>query len=148
MAELEPLRSHGFLTTYNGTSIIPSAITVVGSGEARLDLITARAKRDLFFDARLDLLSIPEYAHLDASISPMASVNIAHSGYRSIFCWRREPYEKMQEWIEAARTRGIAARFWGGPKRWAWLRRRVWSNLVRLGVDWLNSDELEEASLF
>lgn len=148
MADLEPLRLHGLLTTYNGTAIIPSAITVVGSGEARLDLITAQAKRDLFFDVPLDLLSTPGYAHLDACISPMASVNIAHSGYRSVFFWRREPYEKMQEWIEVARARGIAARFWGGPKRWSWLRRRVWSNLVQMGVDWLNSDELEEASLF
>lgn len=145
LAELEPLRSANYLTTYNGT-INPSAITVVGSGLARLDLILNQTPRDLFFDAKLDQLST-RYLHLDSSISPLASVELAQSGYRSASFWMEGPQSQMTEWVRVAHSRGIATRVWGLPEN-NWLRRKVWRDLMNIGVDWLNCDNLDEASVF
>ena len=140
------MRSAGYLTTYNDT-INRSAVTIVGTGLARLDLILSQTPRDLFFDARLDELST-RYLHLDPSISPLASVDLARSGYRSASFWREQPYWQMREWVRVAHSRGIAARVWGGPENNKWLRRKVWRGLMNIGVDWLNCDDVDEASVF
>lgn len=148
LAELEPLRSRRFLTTYNGTSMSSSAITIVGSGEARLDLITAQQNRDLFYDAPLDKLSSAQYAHITPSISPMASAKLSLTGYSNLLFWRSAPYQKMQEFIDVAHSKGITARYWGTPRSPPWLRRTIWKALVARNVDWLNSDHLQEATMF
>lgn len=55
--QLEPLRSGGYLTYFNGTDVIPSAITVVGTGNTPFDMLVANTTfRDIFFDAPLDRL--------------------------------------------------------------------------------------------
>ncbi|KAI9827340.1 MAG: hypothetical protein M1819_006982 [Sarea resinae] len=54
-AQLEPLRSRHYLTYFNGTKVIEGPITVVGTGNAPFDLMTADPNyRDVFFDAPLD----------------------------------------------------------------------------------------------
>ena len=55
LAQLSPLRDRGYLTHFNGTDIVQRPITVVGSGKAPFDLITANTTyRDFFYDAPLD----------------------------------------------------------------------------------------------
>ncbi|CAO2655381.1 Nn.00g104450.m01.CDS01 [Neocucurbitaria sp. VM-36] len=54
---LNPLREKGYLTYFDGTSTIEGPITVVATGNAPFDLITANSTyRDIFFDAPLDSL--------------------------------------------------------------------------------------------
>ncbi|KAG8526910.1 uncharacterized protein KY384_008339 [Bacidia gigantensis] len=51
---LEPFRSRGWLTHYNGSAVIPGLITVVGTGNTPFNLLTANTTyRDIFFDAPL-----------------------------------------------------------------------------------------------
>lgn len=53
--QLTSLREKGYLTYFNGKSTIEGAITVVATGSAPFDLITANTTyRDIFFDAPLD----------------------------------------------------------------------------------------------
>jgi len=54
---LAPLRQKGYLSYYDGNYTIEGAVTVVATGNAPFDLITANPTyRDIFFDAPLDKL--------------------------------------------------------------------------------------------
>ena len=58
LTQLWPLRQKGYLTYFNGTAIVENPLTVVVSGIAPFDLITANENyRDVFFDAPLDQLA-------------------------------------------------------------------------------------------
>lgn len=50
---LEPLRSKGYLTTFENGVLKPSAVTVVGTGNTPFDSILVLEPRDYFFDAPL-----------------------------------------------------------------------------------------------
>lgn len=60
--QLAPLRDRGYLTHFNGSDVVERPITVVASGDAPFDIITANdTYRDVFFDAPLaDLVEKPE----------------------------------------------------------------------------------------
>lgn len=135
LRDLQPLRSAGYLTTYNSSGMFPSAITVVGSGDARLDLIKAAEQRDLFFDAPLDRLHEFDFG---SEISPMASVSLVKTGYSVFFPYRSAPLEKIQSWVNTAHSKGIAARFWGTPNFPKASRDTVWSILMSHGADWVS----------
>ncbi|KAI9845509.1 MAG: Altered inheritance of mitochondria protein 6 [Sclerophora amabilis] len=52
--QLEPLRQRNWLTFFNGTSVVPGPVTVVGTGNTPFDLLTSNTTyRDYFFDAPL-----------------------------------------------------------------------------------------------
>ncbi|KAB8343213.1 hypothetical protein FH972_022803 [Carpinus fangiana] len=55
--QLAPLRSKGYLTHYNGRWVVDGLVTVVVTGNAPFDLVTADdSYRDVFFDAPLALI--------------------------------------------------------------------------------------------
>jgi hypothetical protein len=55
--QLEGLRERGFLTYFNGTTVIEGPITVVVTGNAPFNMVVADSHyRDMFFDAPLDLM--------------------------------------------------------------------------------------------
>lgn len=57
-SQLSALRDSGYLTHFNGTNVVERPITVVATGKAPLDLVTADSSyRYVFFDAPLDKLS-------------------------------------------------------------------------------------------
>ncbi|KAF4454159.1 Altered inheritance of mitochondria protein 6 [Fusarium austroafricanum] len=56
--QLEPLRSRNLLTHFNGKTIVPGPVVIVGTGNAPFNEITANnTYRDVFYDAPLDLLA-------------------------------------------------------------------------------------------
>ncbi len=56
---LSALREKGYLSYYNGKSVVKNAITVVATGNAPFNLVTANSTyRDIFFDAPLDRLYV------------------------------------------------------------------------------------------
>lgn len=59
--QLEPLRSRGYLTSFNGTATTPGPVTVVATGNAPFDSVIANKEhRDIFFDAPLaDMYEAP-----------------------------------------------------------------------------------------
>ncbi|CZT48349.1 uncharacterized protein RSE6_09030 [Rhynchosporium secalis] len=57
-AQLTPFRKKGYLTFFNGTGIVERPITIVVTGNAPFDLLTANdTYRDVFFDAPLHELA-------------------------------------------------------------------------------------------
>jgi hypothetical protein len=58
-AQLDPLRQAGFLTYFDGASVIERSITVCATGDAPFDLIISNSTyRDIFFDAPLGSISL------------------------------------------------------------------------------------------
>ncbi|EXJ76960.1 hypothetical protein A1O3_10117 [Capronia epimyces CBS 606.96] len=56
--ELGPLRERGYLTHFNGSTVVRRPVTVVGSGNAPFDLLIQNdTYRDVFFDAPLEALA-------------------------------------------------------------------------------------------
>jgi hypothetical protein len=57
-SHLQAFRAKNYLTHFDGEKVIPGPITVVATGNAPFDLITANTTyRDIFFDAPLDKLT-------------------------------------------------------------------------------------------
>ncbi|KAF4952740.1 hypothetical protein FGADI_6492 [Fusarium gaditjirri] len=56
--KLEPLRRRNLLTHFNGTTIVPGPVVIVGTGNTPFDKITANdTYRDVFYDAPLESLA-------------------------------------------------------------------------------------------
>ena len=54
-SQLKSFREKGYLTNFNGTAVTKGPITIVGTGNAPFDLLTANETyRDVFFDAPLE----------------------------------------------------------------------------------------------
>lgn len=63
LKQLEPLRERGWLTFVEGDVVHRRAVTVVGTGNTRFDILTANETyRDAFFDAPLDTMWEPPHS--------------------------------------------------------------------------------------
>jgi hypothetical protein len=146
---LSPLRDAGYLTTYlaNGT-LIPSAVTVVGTGNSPLDLVKALSPRDYFFDAPLSQLNNVTYnTTWDPTLSPLASVDYkAAIGWNGIGNMSNAQRTNLTIFINDAKSRGVTSRFWDTPGYPVFARNNVWKELLAAGATWLNADDLKAAS--
>jgi hypothetical protein len=161
--QLNALREKGYLTYFNGNTTIEGAITVVATGNAPFDLITANSTyRDIFFDAPLDKLESATSAsptakrdgqgtvgtsptsHFDSTNSYYASVNFG-SSIGTLWFGRISEAQtlKIRAQIQSAKERGLKSRYWSAPKFPIALRNRVWNLLVEEGVGYLNGDDLQ-----
>lgn len=165
MNHLEPLRQKGYLTHFDGSTLIQRPITVVATGSAPFHLIQAsNAYRDIFYDAPLDKLApnpsevefqsntdsdstsefdspYTKYNSYYASVDFHASIGSLPLGRLS-----QDQIAKVRTQIAAAHDRGLKVRYWGTPGWPVGLRNYVWKVLVREGVDMLNVDNLRAAS--
>ncbi|KAF2995723.1 Altered inheritance of mitochondria protein 6 [Curvularia kusanoi] len=82
-------------------------------------------------------------SHFDSSNSFYASTNFKKSIGR-IWWGHMTTAQKdlIRGQIKGAHERGLKVRYWGAPKWPIALRNRVWWDLVEMGVDYLNGDDL------
>ena len=152
LKHLEPLRSRGWLTHFNGTSVVPGLITVVGTGNTPFDLLVANTTyRDIFFDAPLEELWGDDESLLDgekytAENSYYASVSFQEE-IGNLWHGLLTPQQvlKISGQVEGADSRGLKARYWDTPAWPVGRRDHVWDVLMREGVGSLNVDDLEAA---
>ena len=159
LEHLEPLRSRGWLTHFNGTAVVPGLITVVGTGNTPFDLlITNGTYRDIFYDAPLeefwgdDPTPIQNYEQLltgekyNSDNSYYASVSFQKE-IGNLWHGMLTPQQvlKIRGQIEGAKSRGLKARYWDTPTWPVGRRDHVWDVLMREGVGSLNVDDLEAA---
>ena len=70
LRHLEPLRQRKYLTHTDGRDRVQGVVTVVATGNAPFDILTAnRTYRDVFFDAPLDLMASISQENDDSSIA-------------------------------------------------------------------------------
>ncbi|KAI9716351.1 MAG: hypothetical protein M1812_005416 [Candelaria pacifica] len=78
--QLNPLLQRGYLTTFNGTDIIPGPIIIVGTGNTPFNLLTANNNtRHIFFDAPLDQMWEAENSNNNDSSSDESTPSSIHS---------------------------------------------------------------------
>jgi hypothetical protein len=172
VSQLSPLRDRGHLTYFNGTGVINGAITVVATGNAPFDLLTANTTyRDIFFDAPLDVFAEEGHQTMGGrspgdygqghsgtgSVTGPDAYNETNSYYASVsfmksigFAWRLHITSSQLDLIRAqiagAHRHGLKVRYWETPNWPRRLRNHIWTILVREGVDYLNVDDLRSAT--
>ena len=154
--KLQPLRSRGYLTHFNGSSLIPGPITVVASGNAPFELINSNTSdRDVFFDAPLDQLWGDDDEKNPPSNTDLYTKD--NSYYASVDFekaigkpWHGKLAPRQMDAIlgqvRAAAARGLRARYWNTPAWPVAVRDCIWDVLEREGVGMLNVDDLVGAS--
>lgn len=165
MQQLEPLRERGYLTRIENGTVIPGAITLVGSGNVALfpQVMGAGCNalsfyQDGFLDAPLQLLTDPQkFSKLDecnteaflnipmvkyytASAPFMQSIGMVRSGFTAT------QREKVRSALDAAQAKGLVSRYWQLPKWPISLRDSVWDTLAKEGIGLLNADDIESAT--
>lgn len=165
--QLEPLRRKGYLSYYDGNTLVPGPITIVATGNAPFDLITRNAThRDIFFDAPLSALEPLSSQTTNHEVkrtsgqgtvgtTPLSTFDATNSYYASVdfkkavgWCWFGRVSDAQRDIIRSqirtARERGLKSRYWGAPKWPVGVRNLVWQILVEEGVDYLNGDDLRD----
>jgi hypothetical protein len=141
---LEPLRSQNYLSRVNGSVIIPGPVTVIGTGNTPLKLVSEAPVRDYFYDGPLLKL---DSEGITRAISPVASCQfsaaVGELKGRSLDVSQRALVGKQ---IADAHAKGIMVRYWDLPSWPVSTRNAVWRELVHAGVDLLNVDDLEAAA--
>lgn len=149
VAALQPLRDAGYLTTFDGTTVNPGAVTVVGTGNTPLSHVQGVAPRDYFWDAPIPTLNTI-YANITADVSPIASTDFAVQfpnvvGNRGL---NDTQLALLQSQVAVAHAKGIKLRYWDLPGWPLGTRNGVWRSLWDNGVDILNVDDLEGIANF
>ncbi|KAL9101065.1 MAG: hypothetical protein Q9163_003639 [Psora crenata] len=152
LEHLEPFRSRGWLTHYNGSAVIPGLITVVATGNTPFDLLTANTTyRDVFYDAPLaDFWSedpVPIAGDYTSENSYYASTDFkatVGSLWHGVLSPRQVELVRAQ--VKEAKARGLIARYWNTPSWPVRLMEHVWDVLEKEGVGILNVDDLDRAS--
>ena len=148
---LEPLRSKGWLTHFNGLRVVPGPITVILTGNAPFDMISSNGTyRDVFFDAPLDELGgyngLSNNTNYSAENSQYASVSFQKAIGKVHGSLSSQQVETIRQHVKNASRRSLKARYWDTP---AWpisVRNYVWKVLEREGVGMLNVDDVYSAS--
>ncbi|KAL1654140.1 Altered inheritance of mitochondria protein 6 [Didymella pomorum] len=113
-----------------------------GADQAQYDDTNSTAPASTSSSGQGTVGTTPE-SHFDATNSFYASTNFKKSVGR--IWWGRitsKQTELIKGQIKGAHQRGLKVRYWGAPKWPIALRNRVWWDLVGLGVDYLNGDDL------
>lgn len=157
-AQLQELRDLDYLTYWNGSDRVMRPLTIVVSGNAPFDAVTALdpQHRDIFWDAPLERLSSMDD---DFSSHP---VRYAYNRSNSYFASTAFGNARLHGWqggsapssdndqlvdmrstqIMQARARGLLSRYWDTLDKPQNLREIVWRVLIQAKVDLLNMDDL------
>ncbi|KAI0835322.1 hypothetical protein F5Y06DRAFT_276657 [Hypoxylon sp. FL0890] len=157
LAQLEPLRSRGWLTYFKDGAIHQRQVTVVGTGNTPFDLVVENSTyRDVFFDAPLaemwedpdasDLASPEETTTYDETNSVYASTSFGETVGHVFTGFSDDQIRKIRGQIKGAHKRGLKVRYWDTPGWPIGVRNNVWHTLMEEGADILNVDDLKSAS--
>lgn len=145
--QLQPLREHDWLTFWNSStgSITHRPITVVLSGHAPFDLITANSShRDVFYDAPLDDVENDKYSAENSYYASASFRKALH--YKGSSAIKDGQRDTLRRQVDVASRKGLVSRYWDTPSRPLSLRNEIWKTLVSEGVGMLNVDDVVEAT--
>ncbi|KAI2784636.1 PLC-like phosphodiesterase [Daldinia loculata] len=156
LAQLEPLRSRGWLTSFDNGVIHQRQVTVVGTGNTPFDLLAENATyRDAFFDAPLtDMWEDPDASDTKSTEVPIyndsnsfyASASFAGSIGIVLGGFSEKQLDTIRGQIKGAHRRGLKVRYWDTPSWPIGIRNKVRHTLMEEGADILNVDDLRGAS--
>jgi hypothetical protein len=126
------------LSVASATGARTGAVLVIVSGNRPRDFMLGQAVRYAGYDGRLTDLGGP----LPSSFMPMVSDN-----WMLRFIWMgvgpmpEDERRKLREIVAAAHARRQRVRFWATPDSGPGVEA-VWRELLRAGVDYINTDRL------
>ena len=140
---LEPLleKYHTILSSYNHGKVTGGSVTVVLSGHKPFDLVKKEDTRLAFIDEDLRKTN-QDTAAFD--ICKMASCK-----YSKLLDWKGEgpmPDQQRQKlciYVANAHKYGEKVRLWASPEN-----DQVWTELLKCGVDLINTDKLSKLKIF
>ncbi|KAK6531278.1 Altered inheritance of mitochondria protein 6 [Arthrobotrys megalospora] len=155
-AQLAPLRERNWLTRWDGKTIIPGPVTVIGTGSSNWEVLIGNKTRarDYFVDAPLLKIGTEsEQMHTDGKTplydntsSPFATTSLITAVGSIKGELSEKQLKKVEKLVKAAKERGIQTRFWETPN-WSTRRRHnIWRQLADIPVGLLNVDDLEDAA--
>ena len=145
---LEPLRSAGYLTTWDGKTVTSAPVTVIGTGNTPLSQIQGKADRDYFYDAPIPYLSTT-FSNITSNVALTANWDFsAVFGEVRNQTFNATQMQTLEEQVATAHGKGILVRYWDLPAWPVGTRNSVWRMLWDAGVDLLNVDDLEGAAGF
>jgi glycerophosphoryl diester phosphodiesterase len=137
----QALRNHPLLMTrFVGGHTEKHAVGAVISGNRDRAAMLAQTERYAGYDGRLADLD----SQAPASFMPLVSDN-----WTNTFTWDgtsampADEEARLREIVEKAHSHGYRLRFWATPDVAGDARTAVWQKLVQVGVDHLNTDDLE-----
>ncbi|KAG7881427.1 hypothetical protein KL938_003557 [Ogataea parapolymorpha] len=152
--KLERFLAKGYLTTYDSEKdeFREGPLTIIITGNYPYNYISSQKLRYTFIDAPLKDLVDPEKARLypagkisifsSASLSELTGSHKALSLFNGLSTHQLADIEK---YISAAHKVGLKTRVWDTPKFTKSIKHTVWKQIIALGSDYLNADELKEA---
>ena len=161
--QLEPLRSRGYLTSYdtNSNHLSLGPVTVVATGGADFSSITSLGTssppssavsnstiRDIFFDAPLSHLLAPHNPYNFTNSYYASSWMVSAIGIAWPTGFTQSQAAEAKKHIGRARELGLLSRYWAPSSAFwpMWLRTRVWKRLVEWQVGVVNVDRLDAAT--
>ena len=142
----EALVNHpNLMTRFTGGTTDRRAVTAVISGNRDRATMLAQADRRAGYDGRLADLD----SGLPASFMPLVSDNWTRN-----FTWTgvgpmpAPEEEKLRKIVTSAHEDGYRVRFWATPDAPGPARSAVWQKLVEVGVDHINTDDLDGLNQF
>lgn len=133
------------MTTFTATQTHAGAVTAVVRGNRDRAAMLAQPTRYAGYDSRLTDLD----DGAPASFMPLVSDN-----WTKQFTWDgtgempAAEEQKLRDLVTRAHQHGYRLRFWATPDRPGPARERVWSPLAKVGVDHLNTDDLDGLQRF
>jgi glycerophosphoryl diester phosphodiesterase len=142
----EVLREHpNLMTTFTADSTDKGAVTAVISGNRDRAAMLAEPTRYAGYDGRLADLD----SGTTASFMPLVSDN-----WTNTFTWDGSgpmpaaEEQKLRDIVARAHQHGSRLRFWATPDQPGPARDRLWSKLLEVGVDQINTDDLDGLQRF
>lgn len=147
LSALEPLRSEGYLSTYDGINFLSGPVTVIGTGNTPLSLVQNAVPRWAFYDAPLARLNEEAFSNVTRFDAPIASTNFeAAIGKIRKAALSEEQLEALRTQVKSAHDKGIKVRYWNEPRWPVSTRNAIWRAMWDEGVDLLNADDVAAAA--
>ena len=139
LKELKPFQK--MLTLTEGGELQLGAVTVIISGNRPVDLVSQQQKRWVFLDGRISDVGIQFTNDLTPMISDDWKRLFGHvAGHQKI---PERDLEILEMMVKLAHLEGKKLRLWNTPEH-----KNIWSQLLQLGVDYINTDQLTSLSDF
>lgn len=134
-----------FLCTSSTGGLEKRSVQVVVSGNRPIDYMLEQEKRYAFVDGRIKDLE-KDYS---ATLMPLIS-----DRWTSLFSWKGKgeipgkELIRLKQYVQQAHQNGQLIRFWATPDAPGPEREAIWKVLMEVGVDLINTDDLEGLSEF
>lgn len=136
----EQLRQYqDMLTKFTPSGVKPGAVTVYISGNRPRVLMENQPVRYAAYDGRMSDIG----SDVASEFMPIISDNwTKHFSWMGVGEMPKEEREKLNTIVSTAHANGQKVRFWATPDISSPQREAIWHELLKAGVDFINTDDL------